>query len=159
MLALRSLFIASFLYPRTELLYTGSALLGVAAAVIWTAQGNYLSLNSNATTSGRNSGIFWALLQSSLIVGNVFLIIELKGVTQILNDIRLRLFLVFTACGAAGSLCFILLRKPLTVTEQLLGEAQEEESQADPIFEMGNGSERRSVLKENWAVFGESPAS
>lgn len=57
-------FIASFLYPLTWLLYLMSALLGIAAAVMWTAQGNYLTLNSTDETMARNSGLFWALFQS-----------------------------------------------------------------------------------------------
>ena len=31
--------------------------------VLWTAQGNCLTINSDEHTIGRNSGIFWALLQ------------------------------------------------------------------------------------------------
>lgn len=33
------------------------------SVVLWTAQGNVLAINSNDVTIGRNSGIFWALLQ------------------------------------------------------------------------------------------------
>lgn len=57
-------FIASFLWPQTWLLYAASALIGVGAAAIWTGQGTYLTLNSDANTISRNSGIFWAMLQS-----------------------------------------------------------------------------------------------
>lgn len=58
------MFIASFLWPQTWLLYAASALIGVGAAAIWTGQGTYLTLNSDANTISRNSGIFWAMLQS-----------------------------------------------------------------------------------------------
>lgn len=37
--------------------------LPVCVAVLWTAQGNVLTINSTDSTIGRNSGIFWALLQ------------------------------------------------------------------------------------------------
>ena len=37
--------------------------LGSIVSVIWIGQGNFLTLNSDKTTMGRNSGIFWALLQ------------------------------------------------------------------------------------------------
>lgn len=38
-------------------------ILPVCVLVLWTAQGNVLAINSTDSTSGRNSGIFWALLQ------------------------------------------------------------------------------------------------
>ncbi|MGH0133711.1 UNVERIFIED_CONTAM: hypothetical protein FKN15_053299 [Acipenser sinensis] len=58
-----SAYIAVFIYPLTWSFYTASVLVGIAAAVLWTAQGNVLTINSTDTTIGRNSGIFWALLQ------------------------------------------------------------------------------------------------
>lgn len=58
------LFIISFLFPQTWLLYAVSAVVGVGAAVIWTGQGNFLSRCSDSTNISRNSGIFWALLQA-----------------------------------------------------------------------------------------------
>lgn len=57
------LFILNFLLPKTWLLYLASVIIGVGAALIWTGQGNYLTLNSRASTISRNSGVFWALLQ------------------------------------------------------------------------------------------------
>jgi hypothetical protein len=59
-----SLFIASFLVPKTWLLYLASCVIGFGAALIWTGQGNYLTLNSDSMTISRNSGIFWAMLQA-----------------------------------------------------------------------------------------------
>ena len=59
-----SLFIASFLVPKTWLLYLASCVIGFGAAIIWTGQGNYLTLNSDSMTISRNSGIFWAMLQA-----------------------------------------------------------------------------------------------
>ncbi len=32
--------------------------------VIWTAQGSYLAMCSDENTMSRNSGVFWAILQS-----------------------------------------------------------------------------------------------
>ena len=48
--------------------------------VLWTAQGNFLTMNSNDRTIGRNSGIFWFLLQlrcvnSSYIHNDVIVVI------------------------------------------------------------------------------------
>lgn len=58
-----SMFLASFLWPTTFLLYFMSAVIGFGASVIWTGQGLYLTLNSDSSTMSRNSGVFWALLQ------------------------------------------------------------------------------------------------
>lgn len=55
--------VASFLFPRDWLLYLTSAFNGLAAAVLWTAQGSYLSLISNSDDATTNSCVFWALLQ------------------------------------------------------------------------------------------------
>lgn len=57
------LFIMSFLIPLTWLLYVASVIIGMGAAIIWTGQGNYLTLNSSDATISRDSGIFWAMLQ------------------------------------------------------------------------------------------------
>lgn len=82
-------YIAMFIYPYTFTFYTASVLVGIGAAgkemqpkdlvqlrntssmfilvfcvvVLWTAQGYVLAINSTDHTIGRNSGIFWALLQ------------------------------------------------------------------------------------------------
>ena len=58
-----SLYVLSFIYPMTWSYYIVSILIGVGAAIIWTAQGVYLTNNSDNITISRNSGIFWALFQ------------------------------------------------------------------------------------------------
>jgi Ion channel regulatory protein UNC-93 len=44
--------------------YVVSILVGMGGAVLWTAQGVFLSENSDDSTLSRNSGIFWALFQA-----------------------------------------------------------------------------------------------
>ncbi|MBN3283807.1 MFS11 protein, partial [Polyodon spathula] len=83
-----SAYIAVFIYPLTWSFYTASVLVGIAAAVLWTAQGNVLTINSTDTTIGRNSGIFWALLQFR------------------------RVFISLTVISLVGSFLFFLIRKP-----------------------------------------------
>lgn len=54
-----TLFIANLIITTNWSLYLSSVALGLAAAMLWTAQGNYLTLMSNPETISRNTGIFW----------------------------------------------------------------------------------------------------
>ncbi|XP_016084960.1 UNC93-like protein MFSD11 [Sinocyclocheilus grahami] len=76
-------YIAVFIHPYTSSFYTLSVLLGIAAAVLWTAQGNLLTINSKDSTIGRNSGIFWALMQFSLFFGNLYIFFAWRGKSHI----------------------------------------------------------------------------
>lgn len=91
-------------------LYATSALLGVGAAVLWTAQGSALTLNSTKETMGRNSGIFWAMLQSSLLVGNLLEYFTLNGHTSFDTSTRILLFSIFSGCAVFGTLVMLFLR-------------------------------------------------
>ncbi|CAL1528818.1 unnamed protein product, partial [Lymnaea stagnalis] len=106
------LFVLSFLKPMVWALYLGSVLVGIGAAVLWTAQGTFLTINSNSETVARNSGIFWALLQCSLLFGNLYSYFIFQGQTVITDVERTKLFIALSAAGFAGCLCLLLLRKP-----------------------------------------------
>ncbi|KAL3074220.1 hypothetical protein niasHS_015050 [Heterodera schachtii] len=69
------LFLSGFLFVNTFFLYFSSALLGLGAAVIWTAQGKYLALNSSEQTAGKHSSLFLALSLACLSFGGFFLLI------------------------------------------------------------------------------------
>ncbi|CAH4032569.1 UNC93-like protein MFSD11 [Pieris brassicae] len=103
-------FIITFLFPRTWLLYVASVLIGAGAAAIWTGQGNYLTLNSDADTISRNSGVFWAMLQCSLFFGNLFVFIKFQGKTHIDLETRNVVFGALTAVSAVGIVFLLLLR-------------------------------------------------
>uniref|UniRef100_A0A673FN39 UNC93-like protein MFSD11 n=1 Tax=Sinocyclocheilus rhinocerous TaxID=307959 RepID=A0A673FN39_9TELE len=79
-------YIAVFIHPYTSSFYTLSVLLGIAAAVLWTAQGNLLTINSKDSTIGRNSGIFWALMQFSLFFGNLYIYFAWRGKSHITSE-------------------------------------------------------------------------
>ena len=91
-----ALFIAQLTYPNNVMLYGASALIGLGAAMIWVAQGNFLTLNSDPETMERNSGIFWAMLQMSLIIGNTFFYFQLRDIEQIDKATRLTVSDIFT---------------------------------------------------------------
>ncbi|KAG5682589.1 hypothetical protein PVAND_011934 [Polypedilum vanderplanki] len=103
-------FMVSFLWPKTWLLYLVSALLGVGAAIIWTAQGAFLSKCSDATTISRNSGIFWAMLQMSMFFGNLFVYFQFQGKTHIDEQTRTLVFSVLIAVGIIGFFFLCALR-------------------------------------------------
>ncbi|KAK7791075.1 hypothetical protein R5R35_000500 [Gryllus longicercus] len=105
-----ALFIASFLIPQTWLLYVASCVIGFGAAVIWTGQGNYLTLNSDSNTIARNSGIFWAMLQASMFLGNLFVYIKFQGKTHIDSETRLLVFIVLIVLAGVGIVFLLILR-------------------------------------------------
>ncbi|TNN34516.1 UNC93-like protein MFSD11 [Liparis tanakae] len=105
-------YIAMFIYPYTWSFYTASVLVGVGAAVLWTAQGNVLAINSSDGTIGRNSGIFWALLQFSLFFGNLYIYCAWHGHAHITDQDRQTVFISLTVISLVGCFLFFLIRKP-----------------------------------------------
>merc|ERR1719430_1355206 len=52
-------YLGQLLYPNTYILYVSAGVLGLGAPIIWTAQGNFLALNSDPDTISRNAGVVW----------------------------------------------------------------------------------------------------
>uniref|UniRef100_A0A5S6N6X4 UNC93-like protein MFSD11 n=1 Tax=Xenopus tropicalis TaxID=8364 RepID=A0A5S6N6X4_XENTR len=109
---LYSAYIAMFIQPYTWSFYTLSVLIGIAAAVLWTAQGSCLTINSDDTTIGKHSGIFWALLQFSMLFGNLFIYLAWKGEINISDSDRRTVFIALTVISLVGSVLFFLIRTP-----------------------------------------------
>lgn len=121
-----TLFVALFLHPYTWSLYLGSVLIGIAAAAIWTGQGNFLTVNSDSTTIARNSGIFWAMLQCSLLFGNLFVYFEFGASDSISKTVRYTVFGALTVIAALGVLIMIAFqpeRKGVNISESKNKEA------------------------------------
>lgn len=106
------IFVAGFLWPQTVILYLTSVLVGAGAALIWTGQGNYLTLMSTQKTISRNSGIFWAMLQSSMLFGNLFVFYQFMGKEIIDQHTRTIVFIALTVVGAIGVGILFTLPKP-----------------------------------------------
>ncbi|XP_044765194.1 UNC93-like protein MFSD11 isoform X2 [Coccinella septempunctata] len=107
------LFIMSFLWPNTWFLYIASAIIGAGAALIWTGQGTYLTLNSTTATISRNSGIFWAMLQCSMLFGNLFVYIKFDGQEDYIEkDVRTMVIWVLSGLAMAGVVVFFFLPNP-----------------------------------------------
>ncbi|KAA0186940.1 hypothetical protein FBUS_03204 [Fasciolopsis buskii] len=57
------LFVASFFEPHAWSLYLASLLNGLGAAILWTAQGAFITMCSDESNSNLHFSIFWALFQ------------------------------------------------------------------------------------------------
>lgn len=104
-------YIAVFIIPSTWSFYLTSVLIGMGAAMLWTAQGHFLVENSDASTINRNTGMFWALLQCSMLFGNLYIYFDWNGRTEISDSSRKNIFLSLLVASILGTLSFLVLRK------------------------------------------------
>lgn len=104
-------YIAVFVIPTTWAFYLTSVLIGIGAALLWTAQGHFLVENSEASTINRNTGMFWGLLQCSMLFGNLYIYFAWNGHTEISDGSRRTLFLALLVASVLGTLSFLVLRK------------------------------------------------
>uniref|UniRef100_A0A8C2KEM7 UNC93-like protein MFSD11 n=1 Tax=Cyprinus carpio TaxID=7962 RepID=A0A8C2KEM7_CYPCA len=116
-------YIAVFIIPSTWSFYFTSVIIGIGAAMLWTAQGHFLVENSDASTINRNTGLFWALLQCSMLFGNLYVYFDWKGKTEISDRDRKIMFIALLVISALGTLSFLALRK-VCQQEELLSEEE-----------------------------------
>uniref|UniRef100_A0A3B5MEL0 Major facilitator superfamily domain containing 11 n=1 Tax=Xiphophorus couchianus TaxID=32473 RepID=A0A3B5MEL0_9TELE len=100
-------YIAVFIMPSTWSFYLTSVLIGIGAAVLWTAQGQFLVENSEASTINRNTGLFWGLLQCMLF-GNLYIYLDWNGKSEISSS-RRNIFLFLLVSSVLGTLSFLVL--------------------------------------------------
>ncbi|XP_060945566.1 UNC93-like protein MFSD11 isoform X2 [Limanda limanda] len=104
-------YIAVFIIPSTWSFYFTSVLIGIGAALLWTAQGQFLVENSEASTINRNTGMFWALLQCSMLFGNLYIYFDWNGRAEISDSSRKNIFLSLLVTSILGTLSFLVLRR------------------------------------------------
>uniref|UniRef100_A0A8C5KHD3 UNC93-like protein MFSD11 n=1 Tax=Jaculus jaculus TaxID=51337 RepID=A0A8C5KHD3_JACJA len=142
-----SMYIAVFIQPFPWSFYTASVFIGIAAAVLWTAQGNCLTINSDEHTIGRNSGIFWALLQSSSIYffNNTVCFANggLQSKFQVSLGDRRTVFIALTVISLVGTVLFFLIRKP--DSENVLGEDESSDDQDMEVVESAQNNMTKAV--------------
>lgn len=110
-----AVFQVGFLFLNEWYLYASSALLGFGASIIWTGQGSYLSQNCTKETTSRNSSMLWAMSESSLLGGGLFLFIvfSVQGAQdQIPTSTINILYSVFTVLSLISTVIFAFLRAP-----------------------------------------------
>ena len=103
--------IIQLLYYNLASTYAASAILGLGAAVLWTSQGTFLSINSDARTVTRNFGVFWAMNTSSVFVGNLFAYYLFRDQELIAKSDRMILGMLLTIVSASGVGLMLFLRK------------------------------------------------
>lgn len=141
-----ALFIASLIQPKAWSVYLGSVVIGYGASVIWTGQGNFLTINSTPETISRNSGIFWALLQCSLLFGNMYVYFQFKDESQTISDsVRRTVYTVFTTVCGLGICLLFLLRKPRDLTSH--GGENEDKELSQNIRPSSGVTGRRTALE------------
>ena len=55
--------VAMFLIVTEALFYVAATLLGIGSAILWTAQGKYIAMNSTRETASMHSVLFWCVYQ------------------------------------------------------------------------------------------------
>ncbi|CAD6190613.1 unnamed protein product [Caenorhabditis auriculariae] len=132
-------FMLAFLRLNALLLYAGSALLGFGAALLWTGNGMFLVQFSRNGKLARNCGVMWAMIQSSLIIGAIFLIFVLR--TGDLNSVYQLIYTAFAVISSVGILVLACLPSypPVYELEEVTSGSQENlieaaENREDDVF-------------------------
>lgn len=95
-----------------------SAITGLGASLLWTAQASFLTKNSTKETLGRNSGIFFGFYQLNHLLGNI-IASKIMNSSPVHEKGQRILFITFTVISCIASLSFIALR-PIPRTDDMI---------------------------------------
>uniref|UniRef100_A0A915D134 UNC93-like protein MFSD11 n=1 Tax=Ditylenchus dipsaci TaxID=166011 RepID=A0A915D134_9BILA len=107
------IFQLGFLFLNKAFLFGSSAFVGLGAAVIWTAQGSYIALNSTEETANKHVSLFWSVSQSCFAFGGVFLYFVFRHTDSFGEHTVHTIYSVFTAVTILGAVVLALLRMPV----------------------------------------------
>ena len=113
-----SLFIIHLFILNTVYILVTSVLVGVAAPLLWTALGTFLANNSDLRTVNRNAGVFWAIHQSSVFLGNYFAYFMIRHDEYIDSTSRRNLGYGFTSVALSSTILMWFLRKTSWVPDR-----------------------------------------
>ncbi|CAD6187451.1 unnamed protein product [Caenorhabditis auriculariae] len=105
-------FQVGFLFLNQIYLYISSAVSGI----IWTGQGSYLSQNCTEKTTSKNSALLWALAQTSLLGGGIFLFLvfhQSNTTDNISTSTVNTLYSIFSVMSLVSVVVLALLRTPV----------------------------------------------
>eukprot|EP01147_Barroeca_monosierra_P006936 gene6936-9567_t len=104
--------LASLIYILKPVFLAASCLNGIGAALLWTGEGAAMSSCSTAETQGRNAGIFWGILQLSLIAGSMTANFIIPNQDTVSRSTESNLYITLTSICAAGVLGMLFLKLP-----------------------------------------------
>ncbi|GAV02388.1 hypothetical protein RvY_12961-1 [Ramazzottius varieornatus] len=104
-------FLLSFIRPVLWLLIIAAVIAGFGSALLSTAGGVFMALNSDSETIGRNTGIFFGLYETSLIWGNVGFFFILHGDTSISTSQRYWIFGYLLILAVLGTILVAFLKR------------------------------------------------
>ena len=106
-----SLFIIHLFILNTVYILITSVLVGIAAPILWTALGTFLANNSDLRTVNRNAGVFWAIHQSSIFLGNYFAYFVIRNNEYIDSPSRRNLGYGFISVALSSTILMCFLRR------------------------------------------------
>merc|ERR1712168_573913 len=124
--------------PKAIPIYIFSVFIGISGGLVWVGQGTLLIINSTKATISRNTGIFYFMFESSLVVGNTFIYIVFNDQPYIDDETRKISFGVLTVVSLIGSLVILGLRS----VPQILDDDQEEMDGSENSLEEAGSDER-----------------
>jgi hypothetical protein len=105
-----SLFTASLISGIRTAILVASAILGFGAALLWVAQGSFLTACSLEENRGRYAGIFWMGFQMSGIAGPLASYFILTRFNEDKSKGNLVMYVVFAISGCVATLLLCALR-------------------------------------------------
>ncbi|CAL8080623.1 unnamed protein product [Orchesella dallaii] len=102
-------FIAGFYYPKALVVYGTSAACGLAASIVWVANGTYFTRCSTKETIGKNMGIYWVVQSSGMVLGNGFIYWQFQGGNHIEQGTRFFVISVLTCISACATITLFFL--------------------------------------------------
>ncbi|CAH8288031.1 unnamed protein product, partial [Schistosoma turkestanicum] len=118
-----AVYIASYIEPVVWSLYLASFVNGIGAAVLWTAQGVFITNCSTKSNLNQHFSLFWGLFQANQIVGGLYAYLSLSNIDEISRTLRIQLYGGLLGCAILGILLLFMLKKPHqtdSISHQLL---------------------------------------
>ncbi|CAJ0567704.1 unnamed protein product, partial [Mesorhabditis spiculigera] len=111
-----AVYMSAFFHLTEWYLYGGAIADGLVAGLMWTAVGQYMAMNSDEKTVGRNSSMMYMIIMSGTLWGGGFLLAMFGGKDdrEITESTQYVLYGVFTGVSLLGAIILLVLPNPPT---------------------------------------------